>query len=145
MRIEREPSYNCLVNHKCLRDHNVPFPLIHISVSSDRRLTGFLMRVFLLLLGIRIEEGFSLLYAFKSDNMFVSPTDNVRPNRFRRGFGQQQHNRRQFRNTGPGPRRRAAAALNGVSPLNRQASAQEVRGKEGAALPKCHVQICCIL
>uniref|UniRef100_A0A8B9TU05 Forty-two-three domain-containing protein 1 n=1 Tax=Anas platyrhynchos TaxID=8839 RepID=A0A8B9TU05_ANAPL len=47
------------------------------------------------------------------------------PNRFRRGFGQQQYNRRQFRNTGPGPRRRAAAALNGVSPLNRQASAQE--------------------
>ncbi|XP_064374433.1 UAP56-interacting factor-like isoform X2 [Dromaius novaehollandiae] len=47
------------------------------------------------------------------------------PNRFRRGFGQQQHNRRQFRNTVPGPRRRAAAALNGVSPLNRQASAQE--------------------
>ncbi|XP_025921969.1 UAP56-interacting factor-like isoform X1 [Apteryx rowi] len=48
------------------------------------------------------------------------------PNRFRRGFGQQQYNRRQFRNTVPGPRRRAAAALNGVSPLNRQASAQEV-------------------
>ncbi|XP_063202588.1 UAP56-interacting factor-like isoform X1 [Chroicocephalus ridibundus] len=47
------------------------------------------------------------------------------PNRFRRGFGQQQYNRRQFRNTVPGPRRRAAAALNGVSPLNRQASAQE--------------------
>ncbi|XP_010168242.1 UAP56-interacting factor-like, partial [Antrostomus carolinensis] len=47
------------------------------------------------------------------------------PNRFRRGFGQQQYNRRQFRNTGPGPRRRAAAALSGVSPLNRQASAQE--------------------
>ncbi|KAM6323123.1 leucine zipper protein 4 [Podargus strigoides] len=47
------------------------------------------------------------------------------PNRFRRGFGQQQHNRRQFRNAGPGPRRRAAAALNGVSPLNRQASARE--------------------
>ncbi|KAM6117068.1 UAP56-interacting factor-like isoform 3-T3 [Pterocles gutturalis] len=47
------------------------------------------------------------------------------PNRFRRGFGQQQYNRRQFRNTVPGPRRRAAAALSGVSPLNRQASAQE--------------------
>ncbi|XP_062441052.1 UAP56-interacting factor-like [Rhea pennata] len=47
------------------------------------------------------------------------------PNRFRRGFGQQQYNRRQFRNTAPGPRRRAAAVLNGVSPLNRQASAQE--------------------
>ncbi|XP_065499139.1 UAP56-interacting factor-like isoform X3 [Caloenas nicobarica] len=47
------------------------------------------------------------------------------PNRFRRGFGQQQYNLRQFRNTVPGPRRRAAAALNGVSPLNRQASAQE--------------------
>ncbi|XP_069723496.1 UAP56-interacting factor-like isoform X3 [Phaenicophaeus curvirostris] len=47
------------------------------------------------------------------------------PNRFRRGFGQQQYNRRQFRNTLPGPRRRASAALNGVSPLNRQASAQE--------------------
>ncbi|XP_075369196.1 UAP56-interacting factor-like isoform X1 [Mycteria americana] len=47
------------------------------------------------------------------------------PNRFRRGFGQQQYNRRQFRNTVPGPRRRAAATLNGVSPLNRQASAQE--------------------
>ncbi|XP_055674205.1 collagen alpha-1(I) chain-like isoform X4 [Falco peregrinus] len=47
------------------------------------------------------------------------------PNRFRRGFGQQQYNRRQFRNTVPGPRRRAAAALNGVSPLNRQALAQE--------------------
>lgn len=47
------------------------------------------------------------------------------PNRFRRGFGQQQYNRRQFRNTVPGPRRRAAAALNGVSPLNRQASPQE--------------------
>ncbi|XP_068812727.1 leucine zipper protein 4 isoform X1 [Struthio camelus] len=47
------------------------------------------------------------------------------PNRFRRGFGQQQYNRRQFRNAAPGPRRRAAAALNGVSPLNRQASAQE--------------------
>ncbi|XP_005500532.2 UAP56-interacting factor isoform X1 [Columba livia] len=47
------------------------------------------------------------------------------PNRFRRGFGQQQYNRRQFRNTVPGPRRRAAAALNGVSPLNRQTSVQE--------------------
>ncbi|XP_075619320.1 UAP56-interacting factor isoform X3 [Balearica regulorum gibbericeps] len=47
------------------------------------------------------------------------------PNRFRRGFGQQQYNRRQFRNMVPGPRRRAAAALNGVSPLNRQASSQE--------------------
>ncbi|KFP91380.1 hypothetical protein N311_10344, partial [Apaloderma vittatum] len=48
------------------------------------------------------------------------------PNRFRRGFGQQQYNRRQFKNTVPGPRRRAAATLNGVSPLNRQALAQEV-------------------
>ncbi|XP_030354275.1 UAP56-interacting factor-like isoform X4 [Strigops habroptila] len=47
------------------------------------------------------------------------------PARFRRGFGQQQFNRRQFRNAVPGPRRRAAAALNGVSPLNRQASAPE--------------------
>ncbi|XP_051486457.1 UAP56-interacting factor-like isoform X1 [Apus apus] len=47
------------------------------------------------------------------------------PNRFRRGFGQQQYNRRQLRNAGPGPRRRAAASLNGVSPLNRQTSAQE--------------------
>ncbi|KAM6381516.1 UAP56-interacting factor-like isoform 3-T3 [Pluvialis apricaria] len=47
------------------------------------------------------------------------------PNRFRRGFGQQQYNRRQFRNTVPGPRRRAAAPLNGVSPLNRQAAAPE--------------------
>ncbi|XP_075291748.1 UAP56-interacting factor isoform X2 [Opisthocomus hoazin] len=47
------------------------------------------------------------------------------PSRFRRGFGQQQYNWRQFRNTVPGPRRRAAAALNGVSPLNRQPSAQE--------------------
>ncbi|XP_064525802.1 UAP56-interacting factor-like isoform X3 [Pseudopipra pipra] len=47
------------------------------------------------------------------------------PNRFRRGFGQQQYNRRQFRNTLPGRKRRAAAAFNGVSPLNRQASAQE--------------------
>ncbi|KAM6061231.1 leucine zipper protein 4 isoform 3-T3 [Chlamydotis macqueenii] len=47
------------------------------------------------------------------------------PTRFRRGFGQQQYNRRQFRNTMPVPRRRAATALNGVSPLNRQASAQE--------------------
>ncbi|XP_032052436.1 UAP56-interacting factor-like isoform X2 [Aythya fuligula] len=54
------------------------------------------------------------------------------PNRFRRGFGQQQYNRRQFRNTGPGPRRRAAAALNGVSPLNRQASAQEGNKTEDA-------------
>ncbi|KFQ17142.1 hypothetical protein N331_08929, partial [Merops nubicus] len=48
------------------------------------------------------------------------------PNCFRRGFGQQQYTRRQFRNTAPGPRRRAAAALSGVSPLNRQTSAQEV-------------------
>ncbi|KAI1234760.1 hypothetical protein IHE44_0003138 [Lamprotornis superbus] len=47
------------------------------------------------------------------------------PNRFRRGFGQQQFNRRQFRNTLPGRKRRAAAAFDGVSPLNRQASAQE--------------------
>ncbi|KAM4660341.1 UAP56-interacting factor-like isoform 1-T1 [Amazona ochrocephala] len=47
------------------------------------------------------------------------------PARFRRGFGQQQFNRRQFRNAVPGPRRRATAALNGVSPLNRQASALE--------------------
>ncbi|XP_071613640.1 UAP56-interacting factor-like isoform X2 [Heliangelus exortis] len=46
------------------------------------------------------------------------------PNCFRRGFGQQQYNRRQFRNPVPGPRR-ASASLNGVSPLNRQASAQE--------------------
>ncbi|XP_009991336.1 PREDICTED: UAP56-interacting factor-like, partial [Tauraco erythrolophus] len=47
------------------------------------------------------------------------------PNRFRRGFGQQQYNQRRFRNTVPGPRRRSAATLNGVSPLNRQASTQE--------------------
>ncbi|XP_030305087.1 UAP56-interacting factor isoform X2 [Calypte anna] len=46
------------------------------------------------------------------------------PNFFRRGFGQQQYNRRQFRNPVPGPRR-ASASLDGVSPLNRQASAQE--------------------
>ncbi|XP_063272681.1 UAP56-interacting factor-like isoform X2 [Prinia subflava] len=45
------------------------------------------------------------------------------PNRFRRGFGQPQVNRRQFRN--PGLKRRAAGAFDGVSPLNRQASAQE--------------------
>lgn len=45
----------------------------------------------------------------------------------------------------PGPRRRAAAALNGVSPLNRQASVQEVGGKEGTAVPKCHVAISWIL
>ncbi|XP_072785429.1 uncharacterized protein [Taeniopygia guttata] len=47
------------------------------------------------------------------------------PNHFRRGFGQQQFNRRQFRNALPGRKRRAAAAFDGVSPLNRQASAQE--------------------
>ncbi|XP_050166651.1 UAP56-interacting factor-like isoform X2 [Myiozetetes cayanensis] len=47
------------------------------------------------------------------------------PNRFRRGFGQQQYNKRQFRNILPGRKRRAAAAFSGVSPLNRQASAQE--------------------
>ncbi|OXB55759.1 hypothetical protein ASZ78_009840 [Callipepla squamata] len=54
------------------------------------------------------------------------------PNRFRRGFGQQQNNRRQFRNALPGPRRRAAAALSGVSPLNRPASAQEGNKSEDA-------------
>ncbi|KFP79147.1 hypothetical protein N310_12079, partial [Acanthisitta chloris] len=48
------------------------------------------------------------------------------PNRFRRGFGQQQYNRRQFRNAMAGSKRRAAATFHGVSPLNRQASAQEV-------------------
>ncbi|XP_041252511.1 UAP56-interacting factor-like isoform X5 [Pyrgilauda ruficollis] len=47
------------------------------------------------------------------------------PHRFRRGFGQQQFSRRQFRNALPGRKRRAAAAFDGVSPLNRQASAQE--------------------
>lgn len=50
--------------------------LIHSNVSSDNRLTGFLMEVFLPLLGIRIVEGFSLLYSFKSNNVFVSPTYN---------------------------------------------------------------------
>ncbi|XP_015482238.1 UAP56-interacting factor-like isoform X1 [Parus major] len=54
------------------------------------------------------------------------------PNRFRRGFGQQQFNRRQFRNTLPGHKRRAAAAFGGVSPLNRQASAQEGNKKSSA-------------
>ncbi|XP_056347781.1 UAP56-interacting factor-like isoform X1 [Oenanthe melanoleuca] len=54
------------------------------------------------------------------------------PNRFRRGFGQQQFNRRQFRNTLPGGKRRAAAAFDGVSPLNRQASAQEGNKKSNA-------------
>uniref|UniRef100_A0A8C3XGH0 Forty-two-three domain-containing protein 1 n=1 Tax=Cyanoderma ruficeps TaxID=181631 RepID=A0A8C3XGH0_9PASS len=52
------------------------------------------------------------------------------PNRFRRGFGQQQFNRRQFRNPLPGRKRRAAAAFDGVSPLNRQASAQEGNKKK---------------
>ncbi|KAM6253365.1 UAP56-interacting factor-like [Porphyrio hochstetteri] len=47
------------------------------------------------------------------------------PNRFRRGFGQPQYNRRQFRNNMPGPQRRAAAPLKGLSPLNRPASSQE--------------------
>lgn len=47
------------------------------------------------------------------------------PNRFRRGFGQQQYNRRPFRSAMAGPRGRVAATLNGVSPLNRQALAQE--------------------
>nr|XP_042707140.1 UAP56-interacting factor-like isoform X2 [Chrysemys picta bellii] len=47
------------------------------------------------------------------------------PNRFRRGFGQQQYNRRPFRSAMAGPRRRVAATLNGASPLNRQALAQE--------------------
>ncbi|XP_064283033.1 UAP56-interacting factor-like isoform X3 [Passer domesticus] len=47
------------------------------------------------------------------------------PHRFRRGFGQQQFSRRQFRNALPGHKRRAAAAFDGVSPLNRPASAQE--------------------
>ncbi|TFK15272.1 cullin-4B [Platysternon megacephalum] len=47
------------------------------------------------------------------------------PNRFRSGFGQQQYNRRQFRSAMAGPRRRVAATLNGVSPLNQQALAQE--------------------
>jgi len=61
------------------------------------------------------------------------------PNRFRRGFGQQQNNRRQFRNALPGPRRRAAAALSGVSPLNRPASAQEVWEERSTALPNHHV------
>ncbi|KAF4794407.1 UAP56-interacting factor-like isoform X2 [Turdus rufiventris] len=54
------------------------------------------------------------------------------PNRFRRGFGQQQFSRRQFRNTLPGRKRRAAAAFDGVSPLNRQASAQEGNKKSNA-------------
>ncbi|XP_019376557.1 PREDICTED: UAP56-interacting factor-like [Gavialis gangeticus] len=47
------------------------------------------------------------------------------PNRLRRGFGQQQYNRQQWRGTVPGPRRRTAVTLNGVSPLNRQISTQE--------------------
>ncbi|XP_064015161.1 UAP56-interacting factor-like isoform X2 [Pogoniulus pusillus] len=42
------------------------------------------------------------------------------PKGFRRGFGQQQFSRRQFRNMMPRPRRKAAAAFSGVSPLNRQ-------------------------
>ncbi|XP_068019749.1 UAP56-interacting factor-like isoform X3 [Melanerpes formicivorus] len=42
------------------------------------------------------------------------------PKGFRRGFGQQQFSRRQFRNAMPRPRRKAAAAFSGVSPLNRQ-------------------------
>ncbi|XP_066190180.1 UAP56-interacting factor-like isoform X3 [Sylvia atricapilla] len=54
------------------------------------------------------------------------------PNRFRRGFGQQQFNRRQFRNPLSGRKRRAAAAFDGVSPLNRQASAQEGNKKSSA-------------
>ncbi|XP_039345655.1 UAP56-interacting factor-like [Mauremys reevesii] len=47
------------------------------------------------------------------------------PNRFRRGFGQQQYNRRPFRSAMAGPRGGVAATLNGASPLNRQALAQE--------------------
>ncbi|XP_064569302.1 UAP56-interacting factor-like isoform X3 [Zonotrichia leucophrys gambelii] len=54
------------------------------------------------------------------------------PQRFRRGFGQQQLNRRQFRNALPGGKRRAAAAFQGVSPLNRQDSAQEGTKKSNA-------------
>nr|XP_048720942.1 UAP56-interacting factor-like isoform X2 [Caretta caretta] len=46
------------------------------------------------------------------------------PSQFRRGFGQQQYNRRQFRSAMAGPRR-VAATLNGASPLNHQALAQE--------------------
>ncbi|XP_054025655.1 uncharacterized protein LOC104303633 isoform X3 [Dryobates pubescens] len=42
------------------------------------------------------------------------------PKGFRRGFGQQQFSGRQFRNAVPRPRRKAAAAFSGVSPLNRQ-------------------------
>ncbi|XP_023801185.1 uncharacterized protein LOC111942236 isoform X1 [Cyanistes caeruleus] len=61
----------------------------------------------------------------------MSPRSNG-PNRFRRGFGQQQFNRRQFRNTLPGRKRRAAAAFDGVSPLNRQASTQEGNKKSSA-------------
>ncbi|XP_074864135.1 UAP56-interacting factor-like [Carettochelys insculpta] len=45
--------------------------------------------------------------------------------RFRRGFGQQQYNRRQFRSAVAGPRRRAVAKLNGASPLNHQTSPPE--------------------
>ncbi|XP_058279221.1 UAP56-interacting factor-like isoform X3 [Hirundo rustica] len=54
------------------------------------------------------------------------------PNRLRRGFGQQQFSRRQFRNPLPGRKRRAAAAFNGVSPLNRQALPQEGNKKSNA-------------
>ncbi|XP_030084905.1 UAP56-interacting factor-like isoform X1 [Serinus canaria] len=54
------------------------------------------------------------------------------PQRFRRGFGQQQFGRRQFRNALPGGKRRAAAAFHGVSPLNRQDSAQEGTKKSNA-------------
>lgn len=50
--------------------------LIRSNVSSEKRLTGFLMRAFLPLLGVIIEEGFSHLYSFKSNNVFVSPTHN---------------------------------------------------------------------
>ncbi|XP_053846403.1 UAP56-interacting factor-like isoform X3 [Vidua macroura] len=62
------------------------------------------------------------------------------PNRFRRGFGQQQFNRRQFRNALPGRKRRAAAAFDGVSPLNRQASAQEGTKKNHAFAKSCSGQ-----
>nr|XP_021403149.1 UAP56-interacting factor isoform X4 [Lonchura striata domestica] len=40
------------------------------------------------------------------------------PNHFRRGFGQQQFNRRQFRNALPGRKRRAAAAFDGGTKKN---------------------------
>ncbi|XP_068019750.1 UAP56-interacting factor-like isoform X4 [Melanerpes formicivorus] len=55
------------------------------------------------------------------------------PKGFRRGFGQQQFSRRQFRNAMPRPRRKAAAAFSGVSPLNRQVSAQEDRNTDAFA------------